>query len=41
MVVLFYIAIVLVQVCHSNLLNFSKLVLTWEFGYELDLHGNM
>lgn len=41
MVVLFYTAVVLAQVCHSNLLNFSKLVPTLEFGHGLDLHGNV
>lgn len=36
MVVLFYTAVVLAQVCHSNVLIF----LTLEFGHDLDLHGN-
>lgn len=36
MVVLFYTAVVLAQVCHSNVLIF----LTLEFGHDLDLHRN-
>lgn len=40
-VVLLYVAVVLAQVRHSDLLTFSKLVPTPEFGHELDLHGNV